>query len=104
MSKKLVLLDGNSLLYRAFYALPLLHNEKGVYTNAVYGFSNILLRIIEKEKPTHILVAFDAGKTTFRHSEYKEYKGKIDLLALDNLDHKPSNDSIDRLVKHVEKE
>lgn len=75
MSKKLVLLDGNSLLYRAFYALPLLHNEKGVYTNAVYGFSNILLRIIEEEKPTHILVAFDAGKTTFRHSEYKEYKG-----------------------------
>lgn len=75
MAKKLVLIDGNSILFRAFYALPLLHNEKGVYTNAVYGFTNILLNILEEEKPTHILVAFDAGKTTFRHKQYKEYKG-----------------------------
>ncbi|HLR71263.1 MAG TPA: DNA polymerase I [Pseudogracilibacillus sp.] len=75
MSKKLVLIDGNSILYRAFYALPLLHNDKGVFTNAVYGFTNILLNILETEKPTHMLVAFDAGKTTFRHSTYKEYKG-----------------------------
>lgn len=75
MTNKLVLIDGNSLLYRAFYALPLLHNDKGVYTNAVYGFSSILFRIIEDEQPTHMLVAFDAGKTTFRHSTYKEYKG-----------------------------
>lgn len=75
MSNKLVLIDGNSLLYRAFYALPLLHNDKGVYTNAIYGFSNILLRILDEEKPTHMLVAFDAGKTTFRHETYKEYKG-----------------------------
>lgn len=75
MANKLVLIDGNSILYRAFYALPLLHNDKGVYTNAVYGFTNILLRILEEEKPTHMLVAFDAGKTTFRHSTYKEYKG-----------------------------
>src|SRR5690625_3174129 len=75
MSKKLVLIDGNSILFRAFYALPLLHNEKGVYTNAVYGFTNILLNILETEKPSHILVAFDAGKTTFRHSTFKEYKG-----------------------------
>lgn len=75
MSKKLVLIDGNSLLFRAYYALPLLHNDSGVYTNAVYGFTNILLRILEEEKPTHMLVAFDAGKTTFRHSSYQEYKG-----------------------------
>src|SRR5699024_6201325 len=75
MSNKLVLIDGNSLLFRAFYALPLLHNEKGVYTNALYGFTNILLNILEEEQPTHMLVAFDAGKTTFRHSTYKEYKG-----------------------------
>ena len=75
MAKKLVLIDGNSILFRAFYALPLLHNEKGVYTNAVYGFTNILLNILEEEKPTHILVAFDAGKTTFRHETFKEYKG-----------------------------
>src|SRR5690625_3551414 len=75
MSKKLVLIDGNSLLFRAFYALPLLHNEKGVYTNALYGFTTILLNILEEEKPTHMLVAFDAGKTTFRHKTYKDYKG-----------------------------
>ncbi|HLS23254.1 MAG TPA: DNA polymerase I [Pseudogracilibacillus sp.] len=75
MSKKLVLIDGNSILFRAFYALPLLHNDKGVYTNALLGFTNMLLNILEEEKPTHILVAFDAGKTTFRHEKYKEYKG-----------------------------
>lgn len=75
MANKLVLIDGNSILYRAFFALPLLNNDKGVYTNAVYGFTTMLLRILEDEKPTHILVAFDAGKTTFRHSTYKEYKG-----------------------------
>ena len=75
MTNKLVMIDGNSLLFRAFYALPLLNNDRGVYTNAVYGFTNILLRILEEEKPTHMLVAFDAGKTTFRHSTYKEYKG-----------------------------
>ncbi|MFD1038095.1 DNA polymerase I [Virgibacillus byunsanensis] len=75
MSNKLVLIDGNSIIYRAFFALPLLNNEKGVYTNAVYGFTTMLLRILEEEQPTHMLVAFDAGKTTFRHETYKEYKG-----------------------------
>lgn len=73
---KLLLIDGNSVAFRAFYALPLLHNDKGQYTNAVYGFSTMLLKLLEEEKPTHILVAFDAGKVTFRHSEFKEYKGK----------------------------
>ncbi|AXI09662.1 DNA polymerase I [Oceanobacillus zhaokaii] len=75
MTNKLVLMDGNSLIYRAFFALPLLNNDKGVYTNAVFGFTTMLLRMLEEEKPTHMLVAFDAGKTTFRHSTYKEYKG-----------------------------
>ncbi|UFT98002.1 DNA polymerase I [Radiobacillus kanasensis] len=75
MSKKLVLIDGNSIAYRAFFALPLLNNDKGVYTNAVYGFTTMLLRILENEKPTHMLVAFDAGKTTFRHKTFSEYKG-----------------------------
>lgn len=73
--KKLILIDGNSIAYRAFFALPLLNNDKGVYTNAVYGFTTMLLKIIEEEKPTHMLVAFDAGKTTFRHKTYGEYKG-----------------------------
>ncbi|MBM7660577.1 DNA polymerase-1 [Bacillus mesophilus] len=75
MGNKIVLIDGNSLAYRAFFALPLLSNDKGVHTNAVYGFTMILMRILEEEKPSHILVAFDAGKTTFRHSTFQEYKG-----------------------------
>ncbi|QDP40833.1 DNA polymerase I [Radiobacillus deserti] len=74
-TNKLVLIDGNSIAYRAFFALPLLNNDKGVYTNAVYGFTTMLLRILENENPTHVLVAFDAGKTTFRHKTYSEYKG-----------------------------
>ncbi|MFB5663572.1 DNA polymerase I [Alteribacillus sp. HJP-4] len=71
---KLVLIDGNSIAFRAFFALPLLNNEKGVYTNAVYGFTQMLLKVLEEESPSHILVAFDAGKTTFRHDTYGEYK------------------------------
>lgn len=73
--KKLVLIDGNSIAYRAFFALPLLNNDKGIHTNAVYGFTMMLMRILEDEKPSHILVAFDAGKTTFRHKTFTEYKG-----------------------------
>ncbi|GIN60177.1 DNA polymerase I [Robertmurraya siralis] len=75
MSKKLVLIDGNSIAYRAFFALPLLNNDKGIHTNAVYGFTMMLMKILEEEKPSHIMVAFDAGKTTFRHKTYSEYKG-----------------------------
>ncbi|ETT82589.1 DNA polymerase I [Viridibacillus sp. FSL R5-0477] len=73
--EKLLLLDGNSLAYRAFFALPLLTNDSGIHTNAVYGFTTMLQKILEEEKPTKMLVAFDAGKTTFRHSTYGEYKG-----------------------------
>lgn len=75
MKKKLVLIDGNSIAYRAFFALPLLNNDKGIHTNAIYGFTMMLNRILEDEKPTHLLVAFDAGKTTFRHKTFSEYKG-----------------------------
>ncbi|WP_025114493.1 DNA polymerase I [Lysinibacillus fusiformis] len=73
--EKLLLLDGNSLAYRAFFALPLLTNDSGIHTNAVYGFTTMLQRILEEEQPTQILVAFDAGKTTFRHETFTEYKG-----------------------------
>lgn len=73
--KKLVLLDGNGIAYRAFFAIPPLNNTKGQYTNAVYGFTNILLKILADEKPTNILVAFDSGKTVFRHEKYEQYKG-----------------------------
>jgi len=72
---KLVLIDGNSLSFRAFYALPLLSNKAGIHTNAILGFAKLLEKIIREEQPTHFLVAFDAGKTTFRHSKYSEYKG-----------------------------
>ncbi len=75
LNKKVVLIDGNSVAYRAFFALPLLNNDKGIHTNAVYGFAMMLEKILKEEKPTHILVAFDAGKTTFRHETYSDYKG-----------------------------
>ncbi len=76
MAKKLLLIDGNSVLYRAFYGLPLLSTSKGLYTNAVYGFSMMLLNLLKDEQPTHIVVAFDKGKATFRHQQFPEYKGK----------------------------
>ncbi len=72
---KFIIIDGNSIAYRAFYGLPLLSNSKGLYTNAVYGFTTMLLRLLEDERPTHFLVAFDAGKITFRHKDFAEYKG-----------------------------
>ncbi|GAD11956.1 DNA polymerase I [Geobacillus thermoleovorans] len=75
LKKKLVLIDGSSVAYRAFFALPLLHNDKGIHTNAVYGFTMMLNKILAEEEPTHMLVAFDAGKTTFRHEAFQEYKG-----------------------------
>ncbi|WP_410769748.1 DNA polymerase I [Fontibacillus sp. BL9] len=73
--EKLILIDGNSIIYRAFFAMPPLTNSSGLHTNAVYGFTNMLLRLIQEQQPTHILVAFDAGKETFRHEGYQEYKG-----------------------------
>ena len=72
---KLVVIDGNSLINRAFYALPLLSNKDGEYSNAVYGFVNMLIKIIQEQNPTHIAVAFDYGKKTFRNGMYAEYKG-----------------------------
>ena len=75
MADKIMLLDGHSLLNRAFYGLPDLTNAEGKHTNAVLGFLNIMLRYVEEEKPTHLLVAFDRKEPTFRHIKYKEYKG-----------------------------
>ena len=72
--KKIMLLDGNSLLYRAFYALPLLQTKDGIYTNGVYGFLTMMNRAIRELQPTHILVAFDRDRTTFRNETYSEYK------------------------------
>ena len=75
MADKIMLLDGHSLLNRAFYGLPDLTNAEGKHTNAILGFLNIMLRYVEEEKPTHLLVAFDRKEPTFRHIKYKEYKG-----------------------------
>lgn len=72
--KKLMVIDGSSLIYRAFYALPLLNNKEGTYTNGVYGFLTMLYRISEERNPDYICVAFDKKGPTFRHKEYKEYK------------------------------
>lgn len=72
--EKLVLIDGNSLINRAFYALPLLSNSDGEYSNAVYGFCNILIKIIETQQPKYMAVAFDFGKKTFRHQIFADYK------------------------------
>ncbi len=73
--KKVLLVDGHSIANRAFYGVPMLSNTQGIYTNAVYGFINILLKTIETEQPTHLAVAFDQKAPTFRHKMYEEYKG-----------------------------
>lgn len=75
MSEKLVLIDGNSILNRAFYGVPDLTNSKGLHTNAVYGFLNILFKILEEEKTDYLMVAFDVKAPTFRHEIFKDYKG-----------------------------
>ena len=75
---KIILLDGNSLSYRAFYAMPALQNKSGLYTNSVYGFTLMLERMLEDIKPKYALVAFDKGKKTFRHKTYQDYKGTRD--------------------------
>ncbi|MGM1046746.1 MAG: DNA polymerase I [Bacillota bacterium] len=73
---KLIVIDGNNIIYRAFFAMPPLTNASGQQTNAVYGFTTMLLRLIDEHKPTHMMVAFDAGKETFRHADFQDYKGK----------------------------
>lgn len=73
--KKLVLIDGHSILNRAFYGVPDLSNSEGLHTNAIYGFLNIMFKILEEEQPDYLTVAFDVHAPTFRHEIYKEYKG-----------------------------
>ena len=74
MDKRLIIIDGNSIINRAFYALPDMTNSEGLHTNAVYGFTRMLFKIIDDYKPTHISVAFDMKAPTFRHKEFSEYK------------------------------
>ena len=75
MREKIVLIDGHSILNRAFYGIPDLTNSEGLHTNAIYGFINILLKILDEEKPDYLTVAFDVHQPTFRHEMYAEYKG-----------------------------
>lgn len=72
---RFMILDGNSLIYRAFYAIPLLTTSEGIFTNAVYGFINMLMKIIADEKPECVAVAFDKGRITFRNDLFEQYKG-----------------------------
>ena len=75
MKNKILLVDGHSIANRAFYGVPLLSNSQGVYTNAVYGFINIFMKVVEMEKPDLAAVAFDVKAPTFRHNLYAQYKG-----------------------------
>ena len=75
MSKKIVLIDGHSILNRAFFGVPLLTNSEGLHTNAVYGFLNIMFKILDEEKPDYLTVAFDRSEPTFRHQMFDAYKG-----------------------------
>lgn len=70
----MIAIDGNSLLHRAFYAMPLLSNKKGVYTNAIFGFMNMLIRLKKDYEPCSLILAFDRKAPTFRHKSYKDYK------------------------------
>ena len=81
MSSKIVLIDGHSILNRAFYGLPDLTNSEGLHTNAVYGFLTIMFRILEDERPEYLTVAFDVHAPTFRHMMYAEYKGTRKPMA-----------------------
>lgn len=75
MCEKILLIDGHSILNRAFYGLPDLTNSEGLHTGAVYGFLNILFKVLGEEKPEYLAVAFDRSEPTFRHAKYPEYKG-----------------------------
>lgn len=74
--EKLIVIDGNSLANRAFYAIPILSNSKGVITNAVYGFTNMLMRLLRQEQPDYVAVAFDVSRKVFRHEQYADYKAQ----------------------------
>ena len=81
MSKKIVLIDGHSILNRAFFGVPPLTNSEGLHTNAVYGFLNIMFKILDEEKPDYLTVAFDRSEPTFRHQMFDTYKGTRKPMA-----------------------
>ena len=92
---KMLLVDGNSLMHRAFHALPVMTSDSGEYTNALHGFMMMLLRVIDDEKPGFCAVAFDRHAPTFRHLRYDAYKAGRAPTA-DEL--RPQFDSIRELL------
>ena len=96
--EKLVLIDGHSILNRAFYGVPDLTNSSGLHTNAIYGFLNILFKILEEEKPDYLTVAFDVHAPTFRHEIYKEYKGTRKPMPEELREQVPVMISLDGLI------
>lgn len=82
-NKKIVLIDGHSILNRAFFGLPDLTNSEGLHTNAIYGFLTIMFKILDEEKPDYLTVAFDVHAPTFRHKMYDAYKGTRKPMADD---------------------
>lgn len=105
--KKIILVDGNNLLFRSYYATSysgvIMRNSKGFPTNALYGFINMMNKIIEEEKPNYILVAFDKGKT-FRHEKYKDYKaGRREMPEELKLQFPKAKEILDTMgIKHFE--
>ena len=83
MSEKIVLIDGHSILNRAFFGVPPLTNSEGLHTNAVYGFLNIMFKILDEEKPDYLTVAFDRSEPTFRHQMFDAYTGTRKPMALE---------------------
>ena len=80
--EKLVLIDGHSIINRAFYGVPELTNSEGLHTNGVYGFLNIMFKILDEEGAGHLAVAFDLPEPTFRHKMYDAYKGTVSYTHL----------------------
>ena len=105
--KKIILVDGNNLLFRSYYATSysgvIMRNSKGFPTNGLYGFINMINKIIEEEKPNYILVAFDKGKT-FRHEKYSEYKaGRREMPEELKLQFPKAKEVLDAMgIKHFE--
>ncbi|MBQ4288681.1 MAG: DNA polymerase I [Clostridia bacterium] len=102
-NRKVILIDGNSLVFRAYYALPPMMGKDGKQVNAIYGFFNMLLHILEEYDPKHILVAFDVKGPTFRKQKYDAYKGTRKETPQELLDQFPMlRDALDRLgIKNV---
>ena len=97
MDKRLIIIDGNSIINRAFYALPEMNNKEGLKTNAIYGFTTMLFKIIDIYKPTHISVAFDRKAPTFRHLEFEEYKAGRKKMPDDlRVQFEPLKDLLDK--------